>query len=462
MPAEEFRAFAHQTVDWITDFLNEIDEVRVLSDQSPGALTAALPTTAPEDGDSMAEVLADFREHVVPGITHWNHPGFFGYFSVTGSGPGILGEMLTAALNVNAMLWRSSPAATELEFITTGWLRELVGLPGSFEGVINDTASSSTFYALVAAREQAYPEARQHGLFGAPPGRIYASSEAHSSIEKGVLAAGFGRSGYRALATDAEHRLDPAALRSALEEDVANGVRPVAVVATLGTTSSAALDPVGEIASICREAGVWLHVDAAYGGPAAVDPELRHLFRGWEAANSIVINPHKWLFTQIDCSVLYCREPSQMVHAFSLVPEYLSARDDGQTRNLMDYGLSLGRRFRSLKLWFVLRYFGAEGLRRRIRAHVEMAKELAAWIDAEPGWEVVAPVELGLVVFRRLTTDDDNLRIMEAVNASGEAFLSHTRLGDHIVLRCAIGNVRTTRHHIARLWEALRRQASLS
>jgi aromatic-L-amino-acid decarboxylase len=462
LPPEEFRRLARETVDWVADFLEHADDFPVFPDVRPGYLRHALPDRAPEDGESMGAVLEDFRSLIVPGITHWNHPAFFGYFSISASGPGILGELLAAALNVNAMVWRSSPAATELEDVTTEWLRALLGLPDGFEGVINDTASSSTLYALAAAREAAYPDAHRAGLFGARAGRVYASEQAHSSVEKAVLTLGFGQEGYRTIPADADFRMDVAALRSAIEEDVADGIVPVAVVPTLGTTSSASLDPIAEIAPIAREHGAWLHVDAAYGGPAAILPELRPLFAGWESADSIVVNPHKWLFTPIDCSVLYCRRPETLVRAFSIVPEYLTSREQAETRSLMDYGVSLGRRFRSLKLWFVLRYFGRAGLERRIRRHVEMARNLARRIEATEGWRVVAPVHLGLVAFRLAPPDMDgarvdalNRRILDRVDASGEAFLTHTVLDGRVALRLSIGNVRTTQKHVDRAWELL-------
>jgi aromatic-L-amino-acid decarboxylase len=466
MPPDELRRHAHEVSDWIADYLAGVGDLPVFPSVSPGELTAALPREAPSDGEPMQRILDDFRHLVVPGINHWNHPAFFGYFSVTASGPGILGEMLAAALNVNAMVWRSSPAATELEDVTTAWLRILLGLPATFEGVVNDTASSSSLYALAAAREVAYPEAHRHGLFGMAPGRVYASEHAHSSVEKAALTLGLGQDGYRKIPTDAEFRMDVGALARAMSEDADAGVKPVAVVPTLGTTSAASVDPVSEVVAVAREHGAWVHVDAAYGGPAAIVPELRPLFEGWEGADSIVVNPHKWLFTPIDCSVLYCRRPQELVRAFSIVPEYLTSSELAASRSLMDYGVSLGRRFRSLKLWFVLRYFGGEGLADRIREHIRLAKTLAGWIEETPGWTVVAPVELGLVAFRFAPegvageeADRLNHRILDRVNASGEAFLTHTALGGRTTLRLAVGNVKTTREHVARAW-ALLREAS--
>lgn len=463
MEAAEFRRLSREVADWITTYLSEVGDLPVLPEIEPGSLRAAFPADPPQRGEPLDDVLDDFRSLVVPANTHWGHPAFFAYFASSGSGPGILGEMLAAALNVNAMIWRSAPAATELEGLTMDWLAKLVGLPPTFEGVINDTASSSTLYALTAAREQAWPQAHREGLFGLAPGRVYASEHAHSSVEKAVLVLGLGRDGYRPVAADDEFRMDPAALRTALEEDRARGARPVAVVATLGTTSSGALDPVGQIADVAAEFDTWLHVDAAYGGPAAMLPELEHHFRGWERADSLVLNPHKWLFTPLDCSALYCGKPDVLKRAFSIVPEYLRTAETGRARDLMDYGTSMGRRFRALKLWFVLRWFGREGLQQVLRGHLALATWLAGRVRETPGWELSAPVHLGLVCLRHVPAgasddevDDINARIMARVNRSGEAFLSHTRLQGRFVIRVAIGSVRTTNAHVARVWELLR------
>lgn len=456
-------------MDWIARYLDEVEGYPVLSRVRPGEIRDELPARAPEEGEGFAEILEDFDDVILPGITHWNHPAFHGYFAVTGSGPGILGEMLAAALNVNAMVWRSSPAATELEELVLDWLRDLVGLPEGFVGVIQDTASVGTLGALCAARHRAYPEVRQEGLFGLSRGRVYASEEAHSSVEKAVIALGLGQAGLRRIETDAEFRMRPDALRSAMEEDRRAGVRPLAVVATVGTTSTSSADPVGRIAEVSREHGAWLHVDAAYAGAAAMVPELRELFLGWEDADSVVFNPHKWLFTPVDCSVLLTRSPEVLKGALSLTPEYLRTGEEGVATNLMDYGIALGRRFRALKLWFVLRYFGAEGVRDRIRHHVQIARTFAEWVDGEPGWERIAPVPFSTVVFRYAPSgwsdeerDAFNLAILDRVNASGEAFLSHTRLRGHICLRLSVGNLRTRTRHVARTWEILRHAAEES
>ncbi|HUH11790.1 MAG TPA: pyridoxal-dependent decarboxylase, partial [Longimicrobiales bacterium] len=357
MDPEAFRRHAVEVADWIAGYLAHPERWRVFPDIRPGELRAALPEAPPARGEAMERILADYERLIPPATTHWNHPGFLAWFAVTGSGPGILGEMLAAALNVNAMVWRSGPAATELEEVTLGWLRQLVGLPAGFHGVINDTASSSTLYALAAARESATDlRVREEGLAGRPEVprlRVYCSEEAHSSVDKAVLTLGLGLSGTRRLPTDEALRMDPAALEAAIAEDRAAGIRPLAVVATVGTTSTTSVDPVPAIARICRREGLWLHVDAAYGGAAALVPELRWVMEGAGEADSVVVNPHKWLFVPIDCSALYTRRPELLRAAFSLVPDYLTT-DEPEATNLMDYGVALGRRFRALKLWFVL------------------------------------------------------------------------------------------------------------
>jgi aromatic-L-amino-acid decarboxylase len=466
MPAGEFRDSARTVSEWIADYLTGVSRYPVLAQVTPGEIRSRLPSQCPETGEPFESIFKDFEELVLPGVTHWNHPGFFAYFSITGSAPGVLGEMLASALNINAMVWRSSPSGTELEEHALAWLRDLLGLPESFDGTINDTASSSTLYALAAAREAKLPEAWEEGLSAVPRCRFYASEQAHASVDKAVITLGFGRGGIRKIPTDDAFRMVPEELRKAVEWDLEAGIKPLGVIATLGTTSTTSVDPVAEIAEVCEEFDLWLHVDAAYGGPAAAVPELRPLFTGWENADSIVVNPHKWLFTPIDCSVLYVREPEQLKKAFSLTPEYLTTSEAGTARNLMDYGMSLGRRFRSLKLWFVLRYFGAEGVRDRIRQHVEMAREVAAWVDSNPAWERVAPVPFSTVVLRFAPAgcsgdeqDALNHAIMDEVNRSGEFFLSHTVLNDRTCIRIALGNLRTEMRHVERCWQLLQEAA---
>jgi len=462
MPEGEFRASGEAVVDWIARYLAEPERFPVLAQVKPGEIRGRLPERAPQRGEPMADILRDYEEIILPGVTHWNHPAFHAYFAITGSAPGILGEMLASALNVNAMVWRSSPAGTELEEVVVGWLRDLLGLPSFFDGTINDTASSSSLYAMGAAREAKLPQAWQEGLSGSPRGRFYASDQAHSSIDKAAITLGLGREGVRRVDSDEAFRLRPDALRAAIVDDLEAGILPIGVVATLGTTSTTSVDPVREMAVLAREFNLWLHVDAAYGGPAAAVPELRPLFSGWEKADSIVVNPHKWLFTPIDCSVLFMKDPEELRRAFSLTPEYLRTSEESVARNLMDYGVALGRRFRALKLWFVLRYFGIDGIQDRIRQHVEMARELASWVDAHPDWERVAPVPFSTVVFRFVPGDSSppdqdrmNQEVLDRVNATGEAFLSHTVLDGRYCLRIALGNLRTRWEHLERSWDLL-------
>lgn len=473
MPVEELRRHAHAVADWIADYLGRVGELPVFPDVRPGDLRSRLGEL-PEEGESFDRLLDDVDRLILPATTHWNHPRFHGYFAVTGSGPGVLAEAVAAALNVNGMVWRSGPSVTELEEHVLDLLGAALGLPEGMVGAINDTASHSTLYALAAARHAAMPESTHDGLSGLPPGRVYASEQAHSSVDKAVLALGFGRGGVVHLPTDDGLAMDAGALRAAIRSDRAAGRVPVAIVATLGTTSTTAIDPIAEIARVAEEEGVWLHVDAAYGGPLALLPEWRGRFAGWERADSVVVNPHKWLFTPIDCSVLWVQGRDRLRAAFALTPAYLRTEEGEGATNLMDYGVALGRRFRALKLWFVLRYFGLEGIRRRLRHHIELAEELAQRIAATSGWEVHTGGQMALVVFRavadgpgapapsapdpaarRSRENELNERLLEHVARSGEALLSATRLDDRVWLRLAIGNLRTTPADVDRSWKAV-------
>jgi aromatic-L-amino-acid decarboxylase len=459
MSPDEFRASGHQAVDWIADYLRDIRDLPVVPDVQPGDLIDALPASGPERGESMDAILADFRNLIVPGITHWNHPRFFGYFSISASGPGILGEMLAAALNVNHMLWKTSPAATELEQVTLGWLRQWLGLPGDFFGIIHDTASTGSLHAILAARELASPEVRLTGEH--PPLVLYASEHAHSSIDRGALAAGVGLANIRHVPSDDQFRMRPDALASMIAEDIAADRKPFCVVSTVGTTSTTSIDPVAQIGEIARRYDLWFHVDAAYAGSAAMLEEHRHILDGAAQADSLVVNPHKWLFTPVDLSVLYTRRPNVMRRMLSLeeAPPYLQAAEQDRAVNLADYSLALGRRFRSLKLWFVLRYFGREGITRILRSHMEMARDLAQLISADPRFEVAAPVLFSLVCFRYVGSDQHNRDLLERINASGRAFLSGTTLHGKFVLRLAIGNVATTGEDVRQTWEWIRASA---
>ena len=468
MDPSEFRRHGHALVEWIADYLSGSERYPVLPRVVPGEVRRALPEHGPEAGERFDEIFADFERILVPALTHWNHPGFFAYFPATTSASGVLAEFLSAALNQQAMLWRTSPAATELEEVSLAWLRALLGLPNAFESVIYDTASISSLHALAAARQAAVPDVRERGLVARSdiaPLRVYCSEHAHSSIDKAVLTLGLGQSSLRRIPVDAEHSLQSHALRAALDEDRRAGIRPVAVVATIGTTSTTAIDPVNAIADVCHDHRIWLHVDAAYAGVAAMLPECASYFAGWDRADSIVINPHKWLFTPFDLSAFYCRRMEVVREAFSLVPEYLKTLEaSAGARNLMDTGIQLGRRFRSLKLWMILRHFGAARLRSILAEHIRLAHEFAARVDEHPDFERLAPVPFAVVCFRAnpralhlgaAELDLFNQRLLDAVNETGEVFLSHTRINGAFVIRIAIGHLRTTGAHTRRAWELL-------
>ena len=478
MDPARFRAAAHAVVDAMADYLATIETRAVLPAIEPGSLRPAFPATAPEDPESLGAIFGDIDRLVVPNATHWQHPGFLAYFATTASAPGILGEMWTAVLGQNPMLWRTSPIGTELEQVVVGWLRGALGLPEPFDGLLTDTASTSTLIALAAAREAAGLRASADGLAARAAGGmpvVYASAEAHSSIEKACMTLGLGRAALRPIAVDDDYRLRTDLLEAAIAEDRAAGCVPVAIVATIGTTSSTSVDPVATIAEIAAREAIWLHVDAAYAGAVALVPARREPFRGWERADSMVVNPHKWLFTPLDASLLLSRRMDAVRTAFSLVPEYLRTLDhERPVHDFTEYQPQLGRRMRALKLWILLRYFGLEGLRRRIDAHCRLAEELAAAVDAAPDFERLAPTPFSTVCLRwrpaalqgredepgvRAGLDAANERLMAAVNATGEVFLSHTRLHDRFAIRVAIGNLRTEARHVDRAWELLRREA---
>jgi len=465
MDKEEFRRVGHDLIDWIADYFDNIDELPVLAAVEPGDLKAKLPTSAPLQGESMESIVADLDRLIVPALTHWSHPSFFAYFATSTSAPGIFGELLSAAFDNKAMLWRTSPASTELEEVVLDWLRQMMGLDPGMLGIIYDTASVSSLHAIAAAREGVEKRIREEGMSGRsdlPLLRVYVSEQSHSSIEKAVITLGLGQRGLRKIPTDSEFRMDAGALAAAVDEDKRSGYLPFCVVATVGTTSTSSIDPVPEIVPICEEHAMWLHVDAAYAGSAAIVPELQHILAGCERADSLVTNPHKWLFTPFDLSVLYCRHMDLLKRAFSLVPEYLRTPEQEKVRSGSDYGIQLGRRFRALKLWMVMRYFGQEGLVARIQEHCRLARLFASWVDESPDWELMAPVPLGLVCFRvsqgAADLDALNESIMHGVNASGRALLSHTRLNDKLTLRLSIGNIRTTEKHVRQVWQLLNEQ----
>jgi len=466
--SDDFRAAGHRLIDWIADYLDGVDRHDVLSRVQPGQIAAqfaAAPSESPRPYDAL---LADFERAIVPGITHWNHPAFFAYFSITGSQAGILAELLTAALNCNGMLWRTSPSLTELETVTLGWLRDSLGLPSNLFGIINDTASINSFLALAAAREALGVDVRGSGLAGRgdlPRLRVYCSEHAHSSIEKGAIALGFGASNVVQIPGDDAFRMRVDALEEAIARDRAAGYRVCAISSTLGTTSTASVDPLPAIARIAQREKAWLHVDAAYAGSAMLVPEYRWMWDGIEAADSIVVNPHKWMFTPIDCSVLFTRHPDVLRQTFSLIPEYLKTTDTAEV-NYMDYGLQLGRRFRALKLWMVMEHYGLDHLRDVIRGHVDLAQRLAAELQQRKDVELLAPQSFSVVVFRKVVRDaagnvDEaaseraSIEALERMNASGRLFVSHTKLKGRYGIRVAIGNGATEWEHVARVLEYL-------
>jgi aromatic-L-amino-acid decarboxylase len=471
MDTPSFRRHGHTLVDWIADYFEHVERYPVLATVKPGDVESALPDRAPEDPEPFDAIMSDFERVLVPGLTHWNHPGFLAYFAITASPPGVLADFLSAALNQQAMLWRTSPSATELETVVLRWLRQLMGLPDAFEGVIYDTASVATMHALAAAREAAFPAVRAAGLAGnrhVPPVRVYCSDQAHSSCDKACIVTGLGLDALSRIPVDERFSLRLDALEHAIAADQAAGVRPLAVVATVGTTSTTSIDPVSAIADVCEREGIWLHVDAAYGGAAAILPSHAHVLSGADRADSLVVNPHKWLFTPFDLSAFYCRRMDIVRRAFTVMPEYLRSPDAAAGKNLSDTGIQLGRRFRALKLWMVLRSYGASGIRRHIARHIALARTLAQWIDAHPDFERLAPVPFSVVCFRwrpkQFTSEADldaaNQRLLNAVNATGDVLLSHTRIAGVLALRIAIGHIETQERHVRRAWDLLLEHSS--
>ncbi|MCA1624684.1 MAG: amino acid decarboxylase [Acidobacteria bacterium] len=464
MNAADFRRYGREMVDWIADYFENIEQLPVLSQNEPNELKNALPKSAPETGEDFADIFADVEKLILPAITNWNHPNFHGLFSTSTSAVGIFGEMLSAAFDMKAMLWRTSPASTELEEVVLDWLRQIMNLDAGLKGIIYDTASVSTLHAIAAAREGLNLRIREDGMSGRkdlPLLRIYTSEQSHSSVEKAVILLGLGQKSLVKIPTNERFEIDSIKLREAIETDKKYGFLPFCVVATVGTTSTTSIDPIEEIVPICEENAMWLHVDAAYAGSAAIVPELQSCLKGCERADSVVTNPHKWLFTPFDLSILYCRHLDLLKKAFSLVPEYLKTNET--VTNQMDYGIQLGRRFRSLKLWFVIRYFGQTGLQTRIREHCRLAKLFALWIEKSEDWELLAPVPFALVCFRACPKDVEDLnalneKLMNAVNESGEAYISHTKLNDNFTLRVSVGSIRAEERHIEKLWNLLNEQ----
>lgn len=477
LDSAEFDVAMHRVARWAVSYRSSIDQRLISSNVKPGEVAAQLPSEIPMIGVGLDELLAEFEQLILPNIVHWGHPAFLGYFGSTTTAPGILGDVMAATLNVSAMTWATSPAATELESVILLWLRKMLHLPEEFFGVVYDTASVATLHALAAAREQLPLNIRALGLAGrddVPRLRIYASEQAHSSVVKAAITLGIGEANVRRVGCDDRFRMKVRELRQSIEHDRAAGYLPLAVVATVGTTSCAAVDPIEEIAEYCRDEQVWLHVDAAYGGAMALLPEGRHFLSGVELADSVVVNPHKWLLVPLDFSTLYTRHPDQLRAVFSLVPEYLRGDAEQNEINYMDYGIQLGRRFRALKAWMVFSTFGEQGLINRIRENIRLAKLFASWIDSDEQFELLAPVEMGVVCFRALWSNKDeetmdvaglnelNKAVVRYVNSTGRAYLTHTVLGDKIALRIAVGNVLTTEHHLKEIFSLLKNSIGMS
>ena len=469
MTHEEFRAFGHRLVDWMTDYLASVEDYPVRAQVQPGDIRRQLPPAAPETGESMDAIFRDFEELILPGITHWQSPNFFAYFPANGSYPSLLAEMLTATLGAQCMIWETSPAAAELEEQMMQWLGQLIGIPRHWSGVIQSTASDATLVALLTARERASGFAvNARGGAAQPRFRVYGSAELHSSVEKAVKIAGIGRDNYVKIPVDEHYAMRPEALAVAINDDRMQGYTPLAVVAALGTTSSTAVDPISPIADICIEEEVWLHIDAAYAGSALILPQYRHLVQGIEKADSFVFNPHKWLFTHFDCSAYFVKYAGNLIRTFEISPEYLKTQADAQVHNYRDWGVPLGRRFRALKLWFVLRSFGAAGLRARLQAHIDLAQDLRQRIEAHPDFELMAPVPFNLLCFRYhpaglddpAALDALNARLLDQLNASGRLYLTHTRLGGAYVIRMAIGQTEVQARHVDAAWARIQETAA--
>jgi aromatic-L-amino-acid decarboxylase len=467
MPVKDFRKQGHKIIDWIADYIENLDQIPVLPDVQPGDIDKNIQIAPPKTGESMDKIFDDIDKIIMPGMTHWNHPNFMAYFSISSSGPAILGELLSAAFNANAMLWKTCPSATELETRSLNWLRQMLGLPDKFWGLLYDTASVSTLHAIAAAREQLELNIREKGYSGIadlPPLCLYTSAHAHSSVEKAAITLGIGQNWVRKIPVNNAFEMNPDELEATIVQDKKDGYLPFCTVGTVGTTSTTSVDPIPAIAKICQKYHLWLHVDAAYGGPAAIVPEYKHVLQGCELADSIVVNPHKWLFVPIDCSAFYTQKPDVLKQAFSLVPEYLSSQE--QTDNLMDYGIQLGRRFRALKLWFVFRYFGWKGLAGRIQYSISLARKFAGWIDDDPIFERMAPTPFSTICFRAHPNTINNKEklntlnqtLLSNINKSRTVFLSHTKLHENYVLRMAIGNIHTNFKHIQQAWDIIQNE----
>jgi len=465
MEKETFRKFGYRFIDWVADYMDELEKLPVLSQVKPGEIRSKLPQNPPIQAETMEKLFLDFKKIILPGITHWQHPSWFAYFPANNSPPSILAELLTAGLGAQCMIWQTSPAAAELEEVVLEWLRQMLGLPEGMAGVIQDTASTATLVALITAREKATNfEANQKGL--KKPLVVYASEETHSSIEKGVKIAGYGRENLCYIPTDDSFAMVPSKLEEAVERDKKRGLKPACVVATLGTTSSTGIDPLAAIGKICRSQNIWLHVDAAFAGTAAILPEKKWMLEGAENMDSFVFNPHKWMLTNFDCSAYFVKDPGMLIRTFEIHPEYLKTGQDSQVNNFRDWGVQLGRRFRALKLWFVIRSYGVEGLQKIVREHIRLAQMFKEWVKKHEDFELMAPVELSLVCFRlndgrnEEALESLNRRLLESLNQTGKVFLTHTTLKGKYVLRMAIASRTTEEFYVQEAWKLITKKAA--
>ncbi len=465
MDTKSFRKYGHDFIDWLANYFEDIENYPVKPNVKPGDILGQLPASAPQQAESIDHIFNDFKQKILPGITHWQHPGWMAYFPANNSPASVLGELLTAGLGAQCMIWQTSPAAAELEERVLDWLRQMIGLPGTFTGVIQDTASTATLCALLTAREKATNlQSNQKGIQKRL--RVYTSTETHSSIEKGMKIAGYGKENLCFIQTDSAFSMNPVALEQAINEDQAAGYQPACVVAALGSTSSMAMDPVDAIAAICKKYHIWLHVDAAFAGTAAVVPELRGFMKGTEHADSFVFNPHKWMLTNFDCTAYFVKDPGMLIQTFEIHPEYLKTSADHQVKNYRDWGIQLGRRFRALKLWFVIRSYGIEGIQKMVREHVRLAWLFESWIGSDNRFEIMAPVHLSLVCFRlnpgnmkQEQLNKLNQELLQKINSNGRVFMTHTSLRGNYTIRLAIGSRATEERHVKQAWEIVSQAA---
>jgi aromatic-L-amino-acid/L-tryptophan decarboxylase len=460
MDKKTFQEFGYKFVDWVADYLDSVREYPVVPSVKPGDIRTQFPDKAPDEGEPLQVIFDDFREKIVPGMTHWQHPSWFAYFPANNSPPSVLAELLTAGLGAQCMIWKTSPAAEELEEVVMEWLRKMLDLPEDMDGVIQDTASTSSLVALLTAREKMTEfEVNRTGF--RDPLMVYISEEAHSSVEKGAKIAGFGKQNIRLIPTDDELAMQPEKLENAIKQDIDEGLKPCCVVATVGTTSSTAVDPLELIGDICRRHNLWLHVDAAYAGTAAILPEKKWMLKGVEKADSFVFNPHKWMLTNFDCSAYFVKDPETLVRTFEIHPEYLKTGVDAEVKNYRDWGIALGRRFRALKLWFVLRYYGVAGIQKLVREHIRLAQEFKKWVEEDRNFELMAPVPMSVVCFRlndggeEEHLNDLNRTLLNRINDTGQLHMTGTTLKGSYVLRMSIGSRTTAKADVRNAWEMI-------